>query len=164
LTAFACSHSCHKAQYLTATFKHKHTTRNNNTSLRHTTQILATRIQSLNTQARFTFSTYLHTWIVKRASPAALLWGSNFQVYLTLLPPKTCIRQPTSHELYPHLNTTKHTTNTSSKWSTTLEPLPAVAPATTVSYSPTIPRLARAACSELGTEFCRLRSSVSLEL
>ena len=62
-------------------------------------QDTGTRIKASNTQARSTFSTYLHTWIVKRASPAASLWGSNFQVYLTLLPSKTCIRQPTSHEL-----------------------------------------------------------------
>jgi len=74
---------------------------------------------------------------------------------------KTCIRTPTSLELYPHLQPTKHTTNPSSKWSTTLEPLPAVAPATTVSYSPAIAVPERSACCELGTEFCRRRSSAS---
>jgi hypothetical protein len=56
--------------------------------------------KAFNTQARSTFSTYLHTWIVKRASPAASLWGSNFQVYLTLLPPKPAFdNQPLTNSI-----------------------------------------------------------------
>jgi hypothetical protein len=92
-----------------------------------------------------------------------LLWGSNFQVYLTLLPPKPAFdNQPLTNSNFTYTPpNTPNTPNTSSKWSTTLEPLPAVAPATTVSSSPAIPRPACSACCELGTEFCRLRSSAS---
>jgi hypothetical protein len=43
----------------------------NNTSLQHIIQILGPGPKASNTQARSSFSTYLHTWIVKRASPAA---------------------------------------------------------------------------------------------
>jgi hypothetical protein len=71
---------------------------NNNTSLRHLTKTLEPGSKASNTQARSTFSTSLHTWIVKRASPAAAV-GIEFPSLPDFAPSKTCIRQPTSHEL-----------------------------------------------------------------
>jgi hypothetical protein len=118
----------------------------NNTSLRHITQILPTRIKSLQ-HSSAEHLLHISAHLDRQASlTCRFAVGIEFPSLPDFAPSKTCIRQPTSHELYPHLNLTKHTTNTSSKWSTTLEPLPAVAPATTVSYSLTIPPSPGARC------------------
>jgi hypothetical protein len=119
---------------------------NNHTSLRHITQILPTRIKSLQ-HSSAEHLLHISAHLDRQASlTCRFAVGIEFPSLPDFAPSKTCIRQPTSHELYPHLNLTKHTTNTSSKWSTTLEPLPAVAPATTVSYSLTIPPSPGARC------------------
>jgi hypothetical protein len=152
LTAIAAFCTCYRGCQLLipahccSSNTNTHNNYNNNTSLRHITQILPTRIKSLQ-HSSAEHLLHISAHLDRQASlTCRFAVGIEFPSLPDFAPSKTCIRQPTSHELYPHLPTTKHTTNTSSKWSTTLEPLPAVAPATTVSYSPTIPPSPGARC------------------